>query len=374
MLSGGGGEDTIHGGDGEDQIIGSEGADHLYGDAGADTIRGEGGNDTIEGGAGNDLLYAGAGDDTLDGGQGDDTLHGDAGNNLLTGGAGEDVFALGFGATNSVTDFDIGDADGNGYYNDQLDVSALRTLEGNPVRVWDVVVSDDGFGNALLTFPEGETVVMQGVTPAQMSDTAQLQAAGVPCFTAGTLIRTGQGARRVEDLRPGDLVQTRDSGLQPLIWAGARRLGAAALAAAPGLRPIDFPPGVLGNSQALRLSPQHALAVGEPGGNASLLRAGRAARIPGSGIRVARGVRAVHYVHFMLERHEIVFANGAPVETFYPGPWGLRMMGFKALAGIGRALPGLGRAPVAEYYGPQVHPFTRGEELPRWRDGLRPAL
>ncbi|WP_093743325.1 Hint domain-containing protein [Sulfitobacter delicatus] len=391
VLSGGGGTDTIHGGGGDDRIIGSEGNDSLYGDAGADTIHGEGGDDSISGGEGNDSLYGGAdqdtiqggagddllageaGDDSLVGGEGRDTLSGGSGDNTMTGGAGDDTYLLGATSSNTVTDFDTGDQDRDGYYNDQLDVSELRTLEGNPVRVWDVVVSDDGFGNALLTFPEGETVVMQGVSPAQMSTTAQIQAAGVPCFTAGTMIRTPDGEVPVENLQEGDLVQTRDNGVQPVIWAGQRHLGAAALAAAPALRPIHIAPGALGNARALRLSSQHALAVDLPGAGASLLRAGRAARIAGGGIRVAQGVREVTYVHIMLERHEIVFANGTPAESFYPGPWGLRMMGMRALNGIARALPGLGRGPVGTLYGPQVHALTTSAAMPERVDDLRPA-
>ncbi|MFM1862967.1 MAG: hypothetical protein RLZ26_1489, partial [Pseudomonadota bacterium] len=47
-------------------------------------------------------------------------------------------------------------------------------------------------------------------------------AAAVVCFAAGTLIQTDRGARRVEDLRPGDGVVTLDRGVQPLRWAGSR--------------------------------------------------------------------------------------------------------------------------------------------------------
>ena len=72
------------------------------------------------------------------------------------------------------------DTDGDGATNDQLDVSALRDLEGNPVDIWDVTVSDDGSGNAILTFPEGETVPLQGISPAQMTG-PQMNAMGIPC-------------------------------------------------------------------------------------------------------------------------------------------------------------------------------------------------
>ncbi len=44
----------------------------------------------------------------------------------------------------------------------------------------------------------------------------------VPCFVAGTLIRTPDGDVPIESLRPGDLVLTLDDGPQPLRWVGSR--------------------------------------------------------------------------------------------------------------------------------------------------------
>ncbi|MGB4828605.1 MAG: choice-of-anchor L domain-containing protein, partial [Paracoccaceae bacterium] len=44
----------------------------------------------------------------------------------------------------------------------------------------------------------------------------------VPCFVAGTLIRTPDGDVPVETLHPGDLVLTMDDGPQPLRWTGSR--------------------------------------------------------------------------------------------------------------------------------------------------------
>lgn len=76
------------------------------------------------------------------------------------------------------------------------------------------------------------------------------------CFVAGTLIETADGPRPVEALQPGDLVLTRDHGLQPLVWVGQSQIDAARLDSCPNLRPIVIEPGALG-----RGLPQRPLTV-----------------------------------------------------------------------------------------------------------------
>ena len=71
---------------------------------------------------------------------------------------------------------------------------------------------------------------------------------GSPCFAGGTLILTSKGPRAVETLRPCDLVQTRDNGLQPLLWSGHRALEQAELDLAPNQRPILIAQGALGRA------------------------------------------------------------------------------------------------------------------------------
>ena len=376
------GFDTIYGGDGADSITGGAGDDLIYAGAGNDTvdggadndtIYGEDGNDLLRGGAGDDTIHGGSGADTVDGGVGNDALHGDDGNDRIdggsgddtvTGGAGDDTFVQSQNGTTTVTDFDIGDADGDGVYNDQLDVSELRTLEGRPVTVFDVVVSDDGNGNAVLTFPEGETIVLQGVSPSQISSTQQLNAAGIPCFTSGTLIATEHGSAPVETLRVGDRVQTRDNGLRPIRWIGRRDVDHHDLTTNPMLRPVHIAPGTFGNARALRLSPQHALALQTDRGVTQLVRAGHLARMKGGGVRVANGVRAVTYHHLLLDSHDLILAEGVACESFYPGPWGLLSVGPSATRDLIRMMPELRSTPVARSYGPTAHAVARFGRLP----------
>lgn len=259
------------------------------------------------------------GNDTLSGDAGDDTLVGGDGNDLLSGGTGDDTFVfVRQGGDDIITDFDTGDHDVDGRYNDQLDVSALRNLAGSPITVSDVTVIDDGSGNAKLIFPEGESIVLQGVTPAQMSSDAQLRAAGIPCFTPGALIATPYGQRPIESLRVGDKVVTRDHGLQPIRWIGRRTV-----AAQDQLAPILIKSGVVtGQDLPLLVSPQHRLLF--TGYRAELLFGESevfvAAKHLIDGVDVIRREGgSVTYLHLMFDSHEVIYANGAASESFHPG-------------------------------------------------------
>ncbi|MBY5933889.1 Hint domain-containing protein [Tateyamaria omphalii] len=372
-IQGGYGDDSISGESGDDFIDGDKGSDHIDGGDGHDSLRGEQGDDTIYGGAGNDSidggkdndsLDGGSGDDTILGGDGDDTIDGGTGSNTVTGGGGDDTFVQSQDGHTFVTDFDIGDADGDGAYNDQLDVSDLRTPEGRPVNAFDVVVTDDGNGNARLTFPEGETIVLEGVSPAQMSSIQQLNAAGIPCFTTGTAIATAGGPRPVEALSPGDLVQTRDNGLRPIRWIGTRAVDRHDLAVNPMLRPVHIAAGTFGNAMPLRLSAQHALALNTGRAQTQLVRAGHLARLNGGAVRVAHGVRAVTYHHLLLDSHDLILAEGVACESFYPGPWGLASIGARATRDLVRLMPDLRNRSVEQCYGPTAHPVARFGRLP----------
>jgi hypothetical protein len=264
-----------------------------------------------------------------------------------------------------ITDFSLTDSDNDGRFDDQLDVSELRTLSGNPVRAWNVTVTDDGNGNALLIFPEGETVLLMGVSPAQMQTAGQKFAAGIPCFTTGTMIRTPRGELPVEALRPGDLVLTRDNGPQPLVWVGSRHLDATDLALRPDLRPVVFEPGALAQDRRLLVSPQHGMLIGQGAGEA-LVRATHLARLPGAGkVRIAHGIRSVTYVHLMFENHQVIWGNGLPSESFYPGLWGLSALDLPALLEVSRLFPDAVRLGAAAGYGATARPFLRYAELQR---------
>jgi Ca2+-binding RTX toxin-like protein len=336
LIDAGAGDDSVWSGDGDDTLDGGDGADALAGEGGDDWLRGDGGDDLAYGGAGNDTLQGGAGKDTLGGGAGNDRFQ------FLQAGGGD-----------VVSDFDLALTDGQTA--DQLDVSDLINADGSAVRAWDVQVSDDGNGNAVLTFPQGESVVLQGLGPASVLSDGMLSAMGVPCFAQGTRIATPDGPRPVERIRAGDRVCTAQ-GVARVLWHGVRALDAGTLGDAPQLRPVRVAMGAIGNDRPLILSPQHGVCVP---GVAGLIRARHLAEL-GQGARVARRMQAVRYHHLLLPSHALIRAEGAWVESFYPGPMalaGLRPADLVALAAVILAQSPGDSGSLAARYGPPVLPL-----------------
>ncbi|MBL4813090.1 MAG: Hint domain-containing protein, partial [Rhodobacteraceae bacterium] len=227
LMESGSGNDVAYGGGGEDSINGDLGNDTVYGGAGNDYVRGSYGNDTVYGGEGDDFVWGGYGDDVLvaENDFGNDTFVGEEeeevyGDTLdlsaitddltidLSGGnaevgtftdgtftatfediehiqlsSGTDTLIL---ADGSGADRVLGfaapvDAGGGAYTGqDQLDVTGLTDAGGAPVNTGDVTVTDDGSGNAVLTFPNGESITLVGVAPADVTSPAQLAALGIP--------------------------------------------------------------------------------------------------------------------------------------------------------------------------------------------------
>lgn len=362
--------DSISAGDGNDSVDAGDGDDSASGGAGNDSLSGGSGNDVLLGGDGDDLLQGNDGQDKLIGGEGSDVLIGGQGNDSLASGAGNDVLVMDVsGGNDTVSDFDFGDPFGTGFTNDQLDVSALDDGTGRGVTVWNTVVQDTGDGNARLVFPQGESLLLQGVSPATLTP-QRLHSMGIPCFTAGTPIDTPGGPVPVEALRPGDLVLTRDNGPQPLLWSAMRRLSQADLVANPKLLPVEIAAGALGNDLRLDVSPQHAVLLRDPDGEERLFRAIHLARLKGGGVRQRMGCRGVTYVHLMFERHQVLRSAGLWSESFYPGPQALAALNRPALEELEALFPGI----CAAIYGPAARDIPRFRELPeRLRDLRLPS-
>ncbi|MEL7211412.1 MAG: Hint domain-containing protein [Pseudomonadota bacterium] len=140
----------------------------------------------------------------------------------------------------------------------------------------------------------------------------------VPCFVAGTLIQTPYGERPVEELTPGDMVLTQDDGPQPLRWIGSREV-----AAIGKLAPIRIRAGTFGSHRELMVSPQHRVLIRDSladllFGDAEVLVAAKDLVNDHSVRRIEGG--QVTYVHLLFDRHQVVFSEGLPTESFFPGP------------------------------------------------------
>ncbi len=146
------------------------------------------------------------------------------------------------------------------------------------------------------------------------------------CFTPGAWIDTPAGRVLVEDLEVGDRVTTRDHGDRPIRFIARRKLGREALAAAPHLKPVLIRKGALGENTPdadMKVSPQHRMVISgwraeALFGEATVL-APAISLVNDRSIRVAHGARSVDYIHILFDRHEIIYANGAPTESLFPG-------------------------------------------------------
>lgn len=330
-----GGADLLSGGDGNDTIIAGFGNDTLQGDAG---------NDGLNGGDGNDSLLGGLGADTLIGSNGNDVLNGGEGDDVLNGGAGADSFVAGSGDT--IEDFDTGTdplnrdfVDLSGHYNDNtlaLWNQANPTQQYSNPLAWlradqadgrlDMLDGRNGLATLSLTIRNGGSAV----AAASLDQTNT----NVLCFGADALIDTDAGPVAAGNLVAGNLVRTRDAGLQPIRWVGRRVLVRAELDAAPHLRPIRIRAGALGvgtPAADLIVSPQHRVLVRsriaqKMFGAAEVLVAARQL-LQVDGIDIAADMDGVTYVHILFDDHQVVWSNGAETESLHPGRNALDMAG-----------------------------------------------
>ncbi|NGM46658.1 hypothetical protein G5B31_14045 [Rhodobacter sp. SGA-6-6] len=308
LVYGGLGNDTVWSGLGNDVLHGDEGNDRLYGEDGDDTLYGGAGDDSLDGGTGDDVLYGGTGTDTLYGGAGRDALTG-GGNSLVYGGADQDTIYGGLG--------DTVDGGSTGTDQDVLDLSdwgwALTNIYRDPLNPENGYVEFlDGMGAVIgtLQFTDIETII--------------------PCFTPGTRILTERGERRVEALRVGDLVATRDGGMQRVAWVGRKRLSLAHLVVNPALRPVLIPAGAFGPglpARDMRVSPQHRLLLEGP--RAEMLFGEPEVLVAALHLCGRMGIRqelspGIDYIHVMFEQHQILCSDGIWSESFQPAS---RMVG-----------------------------------------------
>ncbi|MEM7505362.1 MAG: Hint domain-containing protein [Pseudomonadota bacterium] len=198
----------------------------------------------------------------------------------------------------------------------------------------------------------------------------------IPCFTDGTLIRMADGTERpIEDLVVGDMVLTVDGAAREIRWIGARKLDAIDLALHHKWRPVCIHAGALGNETDLHVSQLHRMLIRDwraevMFGQSEMLATARDL-INGETIHICEGAKKVTYFHLLFDQHEIIFANGAPSESFHPGEVALDSLEEAMREEIFELFPML-RDNLTDGYGKLARPALRRYEaqlLARTRGG-----
>ena len=298
----------LAGGAGDDDITGSDSDDLIDGGAGADTI---------DSGAGFDLIGAGSGDDTLTSGTGFDVLsfggydsNGDPQIDPTT-----DI------GQNTVTDFS--QLNPMTFQGDLIDLGGHDKVGG--VNFTDLVITSDGT-DTTITAPT--LFVGQIVLENFDDDTTPLLASdfNLACFPAGTLIKTKEGERSIETLRAGDNIETLEGTFKPLRFVGVQTYKPhPEHGHLDRFLPIKIKKDALGTNMPCRdliTTWSHAIMLEDDwfeqkfGERNILVPAGRL--INGDTISQVQTDEELCVYMLMFDAHEVVFAEGAPVESYRP--------------------------------------------------------
>lgn len=137
----------------------------------------------------------------------------------------------------------------------------------------------------------------------------------------GSLILTGSGLRAVEDLTPGDLVLTRDQGFQPIKWVASAEVSPACAKEHKKSGAVCLSGQAIGSGQPaqdLFLAPDHRVLVLLEGSETDRAVFIRAKDLPHAVLskREPQVHGALAYWHIGFEDHQVIFANGCPIESF----------------------------------------------------------
>lgn len=189
--------------------------------------------------------------------------------------------------------------------------------------------ASDWFSNLIDTIPFGATANLNAGGFASYIATSKTTS--LICFCAGTMIRTEHGEKAVEDIAPGDRVETVDRGLQTIRWTHSSHVQFGDTD--DKHRPICISAGSLGfgiPKHDLLVSPQHRMMVSSviaqrvTGQTEVLVAAKKLLELPG--VFVEETVTETEYWHFFCDQHEVVFAEGAPSETLHLGKEALKAL------------------------------------------------
>ncbi|MWD27561.1 hypothetical protein E0K89_008765 [Aquicoccus sp. SCR17] len=179
-----------------------------------------------------------------------------------------------------------------------------------------------------------------------VKEDARRKLAQVACvsFTRGTHITLGSGEqRRIEDLKVGDKVLTRDDGVQAIRW-----IGQSTLRATGAFCPIVITAGTLHNAHDLMVSPDHRLFIYQ---RSDELGAGRSevlvkARHLENGETIYRREGGyVDYFQLLFDAHQIIYAEGIAAESLLIDPRTRPVLPEAVSEKLAATLPGHERRP-----------------------------
>lgn len=136
-------------------------------------------------------------------------------------------------------------------------------------------------------------------------------ASAPPCFRAGTLIATPMGDAAVEKLCEGDAVVSARGGIERVVWIGHRRVDCRYRPDPKQVWPVRVTANAFGPQRPqcdLWLSPNHAVYFADVLIPVKYL-------INGTSIMQV-SVDEVTYYHVELPRHDLLLAEGLPVESY----------------------------------------------------------
>ena len=173
----------------------------------------------------------------------------------------------------------------------------------------------------------------------------------VVCFLRGTRIWTPDGERRIEDLRIGELVVTSSGEAKPIQWVWAQRFERLrGQKWVEEIAPIRVAQSALGPNMPHRdlfLSPYHCLYL-----DGVLLRVKDLVNNSTIARFSIEDLREIEYFHIKLDRHSVIYAEGAACETLRTAEISdkVEFEEYRRLYG-GLSLPDEPTAPILEYNG-----------------------
>jgi fibronectin-binding autotransporter adhesin len=133
-----------------------------------------------------------------------------------------------------------------------------------------------------------------------------------PCYCRGTMILTVRGEIPVEALEIGDHLVTLSGATKQIKWIGRRSYDGRFVKGKREVLPIVIAAGALGDGVPWRdlwVSPEHALYLDGSLVPAKLL-------VNGMTITQVDAVSELEYFHIEVEPHDVIYAEGAPAETY----------------------------------------------------------